>query len=100
VSIGVLLRDELIIGLAIGTSLGLLAGVAVIGVFGDVILAVAVGLAVLGGGAISAVVGFGLPWTFQRLGSDPALGSGPVCTIIQDAASLFIYFALVSVLVI
>jgi magnesium transporter len=41
-----------------------------------------------------------LPWTFQRLGSDPALGSGPVCTIIQDVASLSIYFLLVTSLVV
>ena len=47
----------------------------------------------------SAVVGFALPWAFNRFGSDSALGSGPVCTIIQDAASLMIYFALVSVLI-
>jgi Mg/Co/Ni transporter MgtE len=44
-------------------------------------------------------VGFGLPWVFQRLGSDPALGSGPICTIIQDVASLFIYFVLVRALI-
>jgi magnesium transporter len=69
-------------------------------VFGNWALASAVGLAVLGGGGgtLSAIVGFGLPWIFQRLGSDPALGSGPICTIIQDAASLSIYFVLVTVL--
>ena len=100
VQIGNLLRDELIIGSAIGTTLGVLAGSAVVLVFGDIILAVAVGLAVLAGGTVSAVVGFGLPWVFQRFGSDPALGSGPICTIIQDVTSLFIYFALVSLLVI
>lgn len=31
---------------------------------------------------------------------DPALGSGPICTIIQDVASLAIYFGLVTVLVV
>lgn len=99
VSIGGLLRDELIIGLAIGASLGLISFVMVYGTFGDVTLSLAVGLAVLGGGAVSASVGFALPWIFQRLGSDPALGSGPICTIIQDVSSLTIYFVLVSVLV-
>lgn len=94
-----LLRDELIIGLAIGTALGALAAVAVIVAFGDTVLALAVGLAVLGGGVVSAVVGFALPWAFDRLGSDPALGSGPVCTVIQDAASLLIYFLMVSALI-
>lgn len=100
ISIGSLLQDELMIGLAIGLTLGTITFAAVFVFFGDVALALAVGLAVLGGGAISAVVGFVLPWSFQRLGSDPALGSGPVCTIIQDVASLSLYFVLVITLVI
>jgi magnesium transporter len=99
VSISRLLRDELIIGVAIGSALGLISAGAVHLFFGDSALAMAVGLAVLGGGALSAVVGFGLPWAFERVGSDPALGSGPICTIIQDAASLTIYFVLVSALI-
>ncbi len=96
ISLGALLWDELLIGGAIGLTLGTIASIAV---FDDAMLSVAVGLAVLGGGGVSAVVGFGLPWIFKRLGSDPALGSGPVCTIIQDVASLSIYFVLVSILI-
>ena len=99
VAIGLLLREELAIGLAIGTVLGLMSLGAVLAVFGEMSLALAVGLAVLGGGAVSALAGFLLPWAFLRLGFDPALGSGPICTIVQDAASLLIYFALVTVLV-
>lgn len=99
VSIRSLLRDELLIGVAIGLALGTLSGLGVFAVFRDGMLALAVALAVLGGGAVSAVVGFALPWLFQRLGSDPAMGSGPVCTVIQDAASLSIYFLVVSALI-
>lgn len=99
VAIGPLLRDELIIGLIIGSVLGTLAAGAVLLVFGQIALALAVGLAVLGGGAVSALAGFALPWSFLRLGFDPALGSGPICTIVQDAASLSLYFTLVTVLV-
>ncbi|PSK80675.1 magnesium transporter [Limimaricola soesokkakensis] len=97
-AIGPLLRDELIIGLAIGTTLGLLAGGAVFFSFGQLPLALAVGLSVLGGGAVSALAGFALPWGFQRFGFDPALGSGPICTIVQDAASLSLYFVLITIL--
>ena len=96
VAIGPLLRDELVIGLAIGAVLGLIALGAVLAVFGQPALAIAVGLAVLGGGTVSALAGFALPWTFQRLGFDPALGSGPICTIVQDAISLSLYFLLVT----
>lgn len=99
VSITRLLSDELVIGMAIGASLGLISAAMVFFAFGDGALSAAVGLAVLGGGMLSAVVGFGLPWIFLRLGSDPALGSGPVCTIIQDVGSLFLYFVLVSALI-
>jgi magnesium transporter len=99
VSIGKLLRDELIIGSAIGISLGAVAFFSVSILFDDAALALAVGLAVFGGGVVSALVGFALPWAFLRLGSDPALGSGPICTIIQDVASLTIYFLLVTALI-
>ncbi len=99
VAIVSLIRDEFVIGVAIGASLGLVAFVAVYLVFDNDVLALAVGLAVLGGGTVSAVVGFGLPWLFQQFGADPAMGSGPICTIIQDVASLFLYFVLVSALI-
>lgn len=98
VSIASLLHDELLIGMAIGSSLGLITFVSVFLILGDATLALVVGLAVLIGGTVSAGLGFGLPWLFKRFGSDPALGSGPVCTIIQDVASLFVYFLLVGIL--
>ncbi len=99
VSIARLMMDELVIGFAIGMSLGLLSFGLVFLTFGSMALSLAVGLAVLGGGLVSALVGFGLPWIFVRMGSDPAMGSGPICTIIQDVASLFLYFLLVTALV-
>lgn len=99
VSITGLLRGELVIGVAVGASLGLIAFVLALTAFGDRALSLAVGLAVLGGGTVAAMVGFGLPWVFDHFGSDPALGSGPICTIIQDVSSLSIYFVLVSALI-
>ena len=99
VAIFPLLRDELAIGLAIGAVLGLMAMGGVFAAFGQWPLALAVGLSVLGGGAVSALAGFLLPWAFLRLGFDPALGSGPICTIVQDAASLMLYFVLITALV-
>ncbi len=99
ISIPRLMRDELIIGIAIGGMLGGAVYVAVLTFFGIQPLALAVGLSVLAGGAVSAIVGFGLPALFQKAGLDPALGSGPICTIIQDVSSLFIYFLLVTALI-
>lgn len=95
-----LIRDELLIGTVISASLGLIAFTMVFLAFGEEALAAAVGLSVLFAGAVSAVVGFGLPWVFTRLGSDPALGSGPLCAIFQDVSSLLIYSVLVGVLIV
>jgi magnesium transporter len=100
-SVGIvrLVRDETLIGTAIGTTLGVAGALAVLVLFGDARLALAVGLAVMAAGTVSAVIGFSLPWAFQRAGFDPALGSGPVCTVIQDITSLLIYFTFVVLVV-
>jgi magnesium transporter len=34
-----------------------------------------------------------LPWMFDAIGLDPAFGSGPLATVVQDLASILIYFA-------
>ncbi len=99
VSIKKLLQDELVVGVAIGASLGLISSILVFAAFGDSMLSLAVGLAVLSGGTVSALVGFGLPWAFKHFGSDPTLGSGPICTIVQDVSSLLIYFVLIGALI-
>ena len=66
--------------------------------FHDVRLAFAITLAVFCAGAIATAVGLLLPWALLRLRQDPAFGSGPVATVIQDVLSLLIYLSLVSVL--
>ena len=40
-----------------------------------------------------------LPALLKRLGVDPAFGSGPLATVIQDLLSILIYFAIVSIVV-
>ena len=37
-----------------------------------------------------------LPWLLGRLGTDPAYGSGPLATIVQDVLTLLIYLGFVS----
>lgn len=99
IGVGELLKREMTTGLLIGVTLGILSFPAILGFFSDGWLAAAVAMAIVGAGAISAFIGLALPWAFDVVGFDPALGSGPVCTIIQDAASLLIYFTAVSVFV-
>jgi magnesium transporter len=45
------------------------------------------------------VLGLLLPWLLARLGTDPAFGSGPVATIIQDVLTIAIYFAVMATVI-
>jgi magnesium transporter len=94
-----LVGGELRTGLIIGVTLGALTFPAVWLVFRDVALAAAVALALVFAGGVASTIGLLLPWILQRLGTDPAYGSGPLATIIQDVLSLVIYFAIVSAMV-
>jgi len=94
-----LIGGELRTGVLIGLVLGGLTLPAVWLAFGDWSLAFAVSGALVAAGGIATTIGLALPWLLGRLGSDPAYGSGPLATIIQDLLSLLVYFAIVSAVV-
>lgn len=96
--LGALVGGEVRTGILIGLVMGGLTFPAVWLGFGDVRLALAVAGALICAGAIATSVGLLLPWLLGRIGSDPAYGSGPLSTIIQDLLTLLTYFAAVSVL--
>jgi magnesium transporter len=97
-SVGVSVRDvvrrELATGLAIGAVVAAAFTPFALLVWGDAQVALAVGLALLASCSIATVVAMLLPWAFQRLGRDPAFGSGPLATVIQDLLSILVYFAI------
>ena len=99
VSLARLIGGELRTGLLIGLVLALLAFPMVWLAFGELRLAAAVTIALAGASTLASVLGLLLPWLLARFGSDPAYGSGPLATIVQDVLSLLIYFAAVSVIV-
>jgi len=49
-------------------------------------------------GSIAAAIGIGLPWLLARRGMDPAYGSGPVATVIQDILTIVVYLVYFAVL--
>lgn len=91
-----LLRGEAAAGLLIGLVLALLVFLGVAAAFQDIRLAAAVSLAILAAGTIAATVGLTLPWVLSRQGLDPAFGSGPLATIVQDVLSILIYLGAVA----
>jgi magnesium transporter len=99
VGVGHLLGAELRTGALIGLVLAALAFPLTWLVFGELRLALAVVLALAAACTVATVLGLLLPWALGRLGSDPAYGSGPLATIVQDVLSLLIYFACISMIV-
>jgi magnesium transporter len=90
-----LLGGELRTGLLLGAVLGVASFFPVWIVFGELRLAAAVATAILAAGTIAAGLGLALPWWIARTGRDPAFGSGPLATVIQDVLSLLVYLGVV-----
>jgi magnesium transporter len=93
-----LAASELGTGLLLGAVLGLLAYLPVRLAFGDGGLAAAVACAIFAAGGMAAALGLLLPWALARAGRDPALGSGPLATVIQDILSVLVYLGVVRAL--
>jgi magnesium transporter len=87
-------RRELLTGLVVGVVIAAaflpLAWV----IWSEASVAVAVALALLASCATATIVAMGLPYLLHALGRDPAFGSGPLATVIQDLLSILIYFAI------
>jgi magnesium transporter len=57
----------------------------------DVDLALTVGVSVFAAASTSTVAAMLLPWILNSLNLDPAFGSGPLATVVQDLLSIWIY---------
>jgi magnesium transporter len=97
-SVGVSVRSvmwrELLTGLVVGILLATAFLLFALAVWGDARVAAAVALALLSSCSVATIVAMALPALFQRLGQDPAFGSGPLATVIQDLLSIAVYFAI------
>lgn len=98
VGIGRVAKREALTGLLVGVLLAAAMLPITAAVWGDVAIAAAVALAVLAASTIATVVAMALPWLLLRLGADPAFGSGPLATVVQDLLSIVIYLGAVSLL--
>lgn len=99
VSIRQMLARELVAGLVIGVVLALVAGPLVWWRWGDSSVALPVGISVLAACSTATIVAMSLPWVFDSLGLDPAFGSGPLATVVQDLLSIWIYLSVTAFVV-
>jgi magnesium transporter len=97
-SVGVRMRRmawrELLVGLAIGLALAAVAGPLVWWRWGEADVAFTVGLSVFAACSTATLAAMTLPWLLNAFSLDPAFGSGPLATVIQDLLSILIYFAI------
>jgi magnesium transporter len=94
-----LLKGELKTGLYLGIALALMVFPFIWLAF-NASLAFAVSVALICASSVATSIGLLLPSILSRLGKDPAYGSGPIATIIQDLLSLLIYLSVISILII
>ena len=97
------MRRYVVKELTVGTFLGVLFGGLIFLfawlAFGSFGVAATVGISLFLGIVLSTSNAMLIPYIFHRLGKDPAFGSEPLVTIVQDALSILIYFAIASILV-
>jgi magnesium transporter len=94
-SLGVPMRRmagrELLAGVLIGMALAAVALPFVWWRWSDAALALAVGISVIAACSTATVAAMLLPWLFDAFELDPAFGSGPLATVVQDLLSIWIY---------
>jgi len=61
-------------------------------------VAATVAVALFASCSTATLVAMFLPYALNRFGRDPAFGCGPLATVIQDLASILIYFAVAAAL--
>ena len=98
VPVGRVMRSELLTGVLLGAMLGGIAYPLVVAWF-DAEIALTVALSICAASTVATGVAMSLPWLLKRVGLDPAFGSGPLSTVIQDLLSLAIYFGFATVIV-
>ena len=92
-------RPELFSGLLIGLALSTVFLPVALLRWGNGEVAIAVSLSLLAACSVATLIAMTLPWAIQRFGKDPAYGSGPLATVIQDLLSILIYFVIASYVV-
>jgi magnesium transporter len=99
VPVGRIARRELATGLLIGLVLAAIFVPFGLILWNEVDVVLAAAIALLAACSTATVVAMALPWLLHRLGRDPAFGSGPLATVVQDLLSLVIYFGVASLVI-
>lgn len=101
-SLGVPIRQvlgrELLTGVLVGATVAVAFYPLAVLAWGNAQVALAAAVSLLAACSTATVVAMALPYLFTRMGRDPAYGSGPLGTVVQDLLSIIIYFTISSAL--
>lgn len=101
-ALGVSLRTIVARELATGVVIGVLLAAAFFAFafagWGEARVAAVVSIALFVSATVATVIAMLLPYLLDALGRDPAYGSGPLATVIQDLLSILFYFLLAAAL--
>jgi magnesium transporter len=86
------LTREIVIGFVLGIVLGAIGALGALIISQSLSVALVVGLSLLTASTMATSLAALIPIIFKLLGKDPALGSGPIATAVQDMVSVLIYF--------
>jgi magnesium transporter len=102
-SVGVTIREvvarELLTGVLAGAALGVAFLPFGVLVWDETDVAITVSIALFVACSLATCIATALPWLFSLAHRDPAFGSGPLATVIQDLLSIVVYFAVASVII-
>jgi len=87
-------KKEFLIGITVGTALGILALLRALILQKSSLLGITVGLSMIATVTVATCLGAILPIICEKLGLDPAIVSGPLITTVVDISSLLIYFGI------
>jgi magnesium transporter len=94
VDLGRVFRQELITGVLLGAATAAVFYPFALIVWDNHDVALTVALALFASSSTATMIAMALPLGLRKLGQDPAFGSGPLATVIQDLLSIAIYFAI------
>ncbi len=87
-------KKEFLIGIMVGTALGILALLRALILQKSSLLGITVGLSMIATVTVATCLGAILPIICEKSGLDPAVVSGPLITTVVDISSLLIYFGI------
>ena len=90
------IAKETVLGLSLGAIFGLIIGGVAVVWLRSLAVALSVGLAMFVTVSTAPILATIIPRALYKRHSDPALGSGPLATILQDLISVMVYFFIAS----